>query len=416
MTRRIAQGSAAVAVAFAPLTVLVFQSAAVAETVVQVTTETLVVPLEKVATPTASVSAVHDAGGVVHIAWVGNPGDGSKRAEIRYTRFDTSDKTFTSAIVSDLAIETQAAPSIAVDAAGVTHVVWFARRDRSKGTRPGNYAVYYARRQDDGSFAVSQVSTNSSDPGDRTGGAFHCYVNGRPQVSIAPDGGARVVYLSYSGEETGYDKFLIEARGGPGAWRHRKLFDPEVFGTFSVDSGVTLPARGAPGNHMVWIEISKHVPLFRFERDGDWVGGGFPKYAGLSAIKHVQIESDLTGGVHMFWHSSQREPQREFFCRTRLTGEQPGTVQEIPVQGRVDGNFRPATIDRSTGRFVGFYQAQSGSGTLVIEQASGAFTEQLVTGIGVVYGKRALDVHDGMISLVTAGKGKLFVTYGSLSE
>lgn len=383
------------------------------------TTYTLTTDISTSSVPNASISSIMDSNHSTHIAWVATTPTGE---QVKYGKY-TSGGVFTSTTVSQEFYRVGSL-SIVTDDSNNPHITYIIKRDPNPEytfPRTGNYAVYYAGSTDGGSsFTNEQVSTNVADRNDNSDGLYHCYVNGRPQVGVNASGQVQVLYSSDSNSLNGYANFAILAtRSGANSWSRSQEFDIDSLSNISHDSEFEMLPHPIAGNYLAWIDISNYDPHFLYSNTDTTITG----YSGSFDNKHAQIDIDDSGNVHYFW--LQDATNVVAFHHTILNGNSHGTVDQIDIAKQADGvtlksvtgNLRPATIDPVTGKmYFIYFEGAFGTvdGTFLIEYDPGTQTSQEfeLTGVGVAYGKRSLNVHNGFISFVGGSGGTtLYVTH-----
>jgi len=388
------------------------------------TTYSLNTEISTTTVPNASISSFLDSNHNTHVAWVATTQTGE---QVMYGKY-TSDGVFTSATVSEVFYRVGSL-SIVTDDSDNPHITYFIKRDSNPEytfTRTGNYAVYYAGSTNGGtSFTNEQVSTNVADRTDNSDGIYHSYVNGRPQIGINTGGQVQILYSSDSNTLNSYSNWaIIAVRSGANSWSRTQEFDIDALvGTFSHDSEFEMLPRPTSNNTLAWIDISNYDPQFISNKTNTTISG----YSGSFDNKHAQIDVDDSGNIHYFW--LQDASDTVAFHHTILNGNSYGTVDQIDIATEPDGslksvtgNLRPATVDPVTGKlYLIYYEGIFGSvsGTFLIEYDPATMTSQEfeLTDVGVAYGKRSLNVHNGFISYVGGSSGStLYISHLNASS
>ncbi len=370
-------------------------------------TFTLDTQISTLTTPNASISSILDSNHTTHLAWVADTEDGE---QVMYGQY-TSAGVFTSTTVSQEFYRVGAV-AIVSDDLGNPHITYFIKRDSNPEytfTRSGNYAVYYAGSANGGlSFITEQVSTNVADRTNDSSGIYHSYVNGRPQIAINASAAIVVLYTSES------DDFGIMAtRTGASSWTRTQAFNIDDL-PGNVRNGFEMLPRPTANNYLAWYNTND--PQFISNNVNTTVTG----YSGSSDNKHMQLELDGNGNVHYFWFRNDSDVRA--FYHTILNGNSYGTVTQIDIATKtsgslksVTGNLKPATLDSVTGKYYLLYLEGSFgvSGTFLIEYdpVTQSAQEFELTDVGVPFGKRSLNVHNGLISFVGGASGRLYITH-----
>jgi PKD repeat protein len=358
--------------------------------------------IDNVTTPNAGLAAVLDDNHHTHIAWVKQK-DGLR--SIMYSIYD-GESVETSVVYEGAAKEAPVAPAITLDNSSHPHITFFVERNTDISLNTGNYAVYYACLQN-GIFQIEQVSTNSTDPYKDTDGIYHCYVNGRPQITNK-NGAVVITYLSATGSVTGYDQYVISATRSDGQWQLNQEYNIDEIGNVSPDEDISLPVYSGDRFYQAFIDISDSDPYVCYYDHG-WYSFIISGYTGWSDNEDLHLDLVNNSTHYLSWlHDGD---YKTAFIGVSLSGSQEKT--EYPITNTPGGNFAPSTYDLTTGDFIGFYnESWSSDGYLVTADENNIVKETKITDIGVVYGKRVLNARDGFVSLVTAHEGdkKIYIT------
>lgn len=354
----------------------------------------------------AEVASTLDTNNYTHIAWID---ESNKVSKLKYSVYNNATvTTIEIPVPGALTNELKIAPAIVLDKNQHPHITYFVKRNRDGGIQSGNFAVMYAGDPEgDGSFEVSQVSTNSTNPVDITKNIYNAYVNDRPRILLEGDN-IVVVYLSDASDLTGYDNYFIFARKSGSSWNYSQEFNSDDNNPNGADDGITLGIQSSGKVYFVWSDISTYNPRYAWKNGSSWVPVLIPGYNGsLGATKHTQIEVDIHDVVHYIWFSNKKKK----FCHSILNESSYSTVDEDSTLTYYSTNFYPATVDLVTGKPVYVYY-KNPQYNIIYFTADGKRIEKEITRKGAVYGKRSLNVRNGFISFVTASQTdkKLYIT------
>ena len=279
--------------------------------------------------PNSEVSAYLDNLNRTHIAWLKTIGSNQS---LMYTVYDNLAIT-TVEIPTPSNTERKAAPYLILDANNHPHITYFVKRDPTNSSgNTGNFAVMYAGDPEgDGSFEVSQVSTNPASPTSNLETIYDCYVNGRP--SIALDGTQLIIsYLADASTLTSYDNYMIFATKNGSSWSRSQEYNTDNYGvTFTSPSNdINLPYRMTPSYHNAWLDISNYNPHFNFKTGNSWTNVTVPQYSGYTNIYNTQIDYDNSNNLHFMWFSDDSSR----FYHTNINGASIGPVDEIDIIGK----------------------------------------------------------------------------------
>lgn len=357
--------------------------------------------------PNSEVSSFLDNSNNTHIAWIRSVGNNQY---LMYSVYNNVTMT-TVEIPTPSTTERKTGPYLILDANNHPHITYIVMRDPTNSSyNSGNYAIMYAGDPEgDGTFEISQVSTNPTSPSSNTENIFNCYVNGRP--SIAMDGtNILVSYSSDNSSLTSNDHWIIFAIKNGTSWNRTQEFDSDIYGvTFGGD--ISLPYRMTPNKHNVWLDISNYNPRFNVKNGSTWNNIVQTQYSGYMNIYNTQIDYDDNNNIHFMWFSADSSK----FYHTNINGSSIGTVEGIEIIGKklTAGNFHPATVDIATGKLFMSYQRYNNSSMYIMtKDNSNNVIETEIPLIGNHYGRRCLNVKNNFISLVTASQtnGKIYVT------
>ncbi len=358
--------------------------------------------------PKCEVSSVLDFNHNTHIAWIKTIGTNQY---LMYSLYNNTNVTTTQISTTSIT-ERKSAPSIILDANSKPHIVYFIKRDPTLSGQPsGNYAIMYAGDADgDGTFEVSQVSTNSTTPSDNTDNIFNCYVNGRPNISL--EGNTILVsYIADPSSLNAYNPFIIFARKNGSTWNKTQEYDISSYGVTEplTSSDITLPMILTPDLPNVWLDLSNYNPRYNTKSGGVWTNTAISQYSGFGNISNPQIEAEGNAANFFMWFSRDSS----IFYYKEITSSSIGAVRQfqIPNKKTTTSNFRPATIDLTNGRPLMSYADNSGR-IYIMWEDNGVINEQLIPSVGTYFGKRCLNFNNDFISLVTADEstGKIFIT------
>lgn len=364
-----------------------------------------------IATLNAEVASVLDDNNRTHIAWIDEKDNSSKLMYSVYNNVSVA--TVEIPVPGALTNELKICPSIVLDKNHYPHITYFVKRDRNGGIQTGNYAVMYAGDPEgDGSFEVSQISTNSTVATDNTSNIYNAWVNGRPQIVM--DGDQIVIaYVSASSNLTNYKNYYLFAHKSGSSWVRSQELNASDNNPPTADDGVSLGQRLTVIQYMVWNDISTYNPRYAWKNGGVFSSILIPGYGGgLGAVKHTQLEIDDNNAVHFIWFSNTKKK----FCHTILNSSAFSPIDEDSSLNQYSTNFYPATVDLKTGKPVYAYYKNPQYNVIVFTE-DGKRIETEITQKGVVYGKRSLNVRNGFISFVTASQAnkKIYITtnYGT---
>ncbi|MFW5699973.1 MAG: PKD domain-containing protein, partial [Bacteroidota bacterium] len=356
-----------------------------------------------VSTPKCGLASVLDENNHTHIAWVEKVND---IRSLKYSLFNGVNVT-TATVYEGNLNEGIAAPSITLDDNNSPHIAFFVKRDIDGATRSGNYAVYYSGDTDgDGIFETEQVSTNPESPDDNSNGIYHCYVNGRPQITNI-EGTIKIFYMSQISSLNGWDNHIISAIKSESGWQHQQEYNSDNIANVSPDNATSFAPYSDNRLYHAYIDLSDYDPYISNYNYGwnDFIING---YSGFGDNKDPHIDL-VDGKYYLTWmHNSD---SKKAFVVFQL--ESPWNKTEIPVENSPAGNLFPSTLDIVTGDFVGFYnKSWSDEAYLVTLDESANVVETPLTGIGSAFGKRVLNARNGYISLVTASESysKIYIT------
>lgn len=261
---------------------------------------------------------------------------------------------------------------VAVDANNNPHIAWFLKRDTNEGTASGNFAVMYAVDLDgDGSFDVSQVSTNANDPNLNEDNIFDCYVNGPPYIIFK---GSDVI-VSYISESYPYNVILATKSGS--SWNHEVGF--AIDGENQIGGNYYLPNKFNEFNQTGCILYMNETPSYVSKINGVWqsdsiVGYTFNEYYG--GTEDMKTVIDNNGVTHILWFYAEGDDR---YCHTTLDNTNYSSVEETILLDSKAGNHQLATVDLTTGIPVYFYQeAWSYGGYLITLDGDNNSTETFI--------------------------------------
>jgi hypothetical protein len=334
--------------------------------------------------PKCEVSSVLDFNHNTHIAWIKTIGTNQY---LMYSLYNNTNVTTTQISTTSIT-ERKSAPSIILDANSKPHIVYFIKRDPTLSGQPsGNYAIMYAGDADgDGTFEVSQVSTNSTTPSDNTDNIFNCYVNGRPNIAL--EGNTILVsYMADPSSLNAYNPFIIFARKNGSTWNKTQEYDISSYGVTEplASSDITLPMILTPDLPNVWLDLSNYNPRYNTKSGGVWTNTAISQYSGYLNISNPQIEAEGNGSNYFMWFSRDSS----IFYYKEITNGSAGTIRQfqIPNKKTTTSNFKPATIDLTNGRPLMSYADNSGR-IYIMWEDNGVINEQLIPSVGTYFGKR----------------------------
>ncbi len=358
----------------------------------------------------SEISSALDDNLKTHIAWV---------ETIEGENFLTKEKTFArrlmySVVSGDLSTTTEVynpggrtkivSPNIALDSSGNPHIVFAMLRDTDVSIhRTGNNAVMYAGGTG-GGFEVSQVSTNVADPESRVETEFDAATMSviRPEITLEGD----TVVIGYFTGSVISDQRYVRATKSGSSWDRKVIFDgmPEGGPGNAYGLAMSYPSRGT-----LKYAYGDESPFFY--PDGDTPQPTkieFTTSGTKEIFRHLNVRlTDATLGVtYMSWFGRSTD----LFAVKALPA---GEVRTFAMRQTPGGHHKLSTINPSNGKFVGFYRRSwSNKSYLMIEEEAGSHREIEIEDIGVVMGKRALNVVNGFVSIVTASDKKdiIYVT------
>ena len=364
--------------------------------------------IDNVTTPNAGMAAALDKDHNTHIAWIEQK-DGLR--SVMYSLYDGSGVT-TTKVYQGADKEAPVAPAITL-ANNNPHITFFVERNTDISLNTGNYAVYYAAKNG-GDFHVEQVSTNPTNPEEDTDGIYHCYVNGRPQITNK-NGTIVITYISATGSFNGWDNYLISATKASGTWNLKQEYNIDELANVSPDDDVSLPVYSSDDLYHAFIDMSDYDPFVCYNNDYGWNSFMITGYSESFANDDLHIDYVNQSKYFLSWlHGGD---SKTAFIGINLSGSQETT--EFSITNTPGGNFAPSTYDLTTGDFVGFYnESLSSDAYLVTAGENNTVVETQIPDIGIVYGKRVLNARDGYISLVTARESdeKIYISTSAGNE
>lgn len=368
--------------------------------------------IEDTQTVNAELTSALDEAGNTHIAWFET--DENNRT-LMYSIFDGTAVSTTT--IQSFPNGMPVAPQITLDENDNPHIVFILKRDKDAGRRTGNYAILYAGDGDgNGTFDVSQVSTNPEDPSDDTESEFDSYINGRPTITINSSGQITIYYTTNSYSENGYDNHVARAVYSGESWSRSIMFNADDFveGTFDIDEDFISPPNQGTESYLATIDISDYRPQFFYNSNGEWSKTILSEFAGVFNNKDVRLVKTNSGNTFMLWRNEEEEDQ---FVYTKLSGGNYSEPVIAATKESVSGNLNGYTVDRVTEDVYFYYNRSFSSNSYLLTfDKNEAPYEVTLSEIGAVYGKRSLHANNGYLSLVTASEsdGKIYITYGTL--
>ncbi|WP_323813839.1 hypothetical protein [Cellvibrio sp. NN19] len=373
--------------------------------------------------PNADLTSTFDSQGTTHIAWH----EDSDTGEVLYYASVTEDGVISKRAIPELVAELIKPTDIEVDSSGGVHIVAFAKRQKSGGTRSGNYAVYYAYGGA-GGFSVSQVSANPTDPTLDTDSLYNASVNDRPQIMLNGNN-ATVAFYADANTLTSYDNWLILATNAGSSWSYQRAFNldelGETFGatkTYATNGtgSVKLPQRQLSYNHIALMDISDYRPRFLSGSGANWTEAVMEGPSGYTDARHVQLTLSNSDQYHYAYIFDDDTSAQILY--TTLEAGMAKTLNSVPLNYTTAGNYTPITVDLDhDGHLYSIYRrAFRSEEYLVNVDSNGDKGEVMFDVPGKVLGQQSLQVINGKLSYVTygtdpdTGDGYVYVTHVTL--
>lgn len=365
-------------------------------------------------TPHAAFSSALDSELRTHIAWIGQ--DEDEKTFLKYALYKDG-KFIKNIRVTPLNPEgTKIAPFIAVDGNDTPHIAYIVKRDPSGSTRPGNYAVIYAKPGVGGGFTEVQVSTNANDPNDNTNNLYNAYVNGRPTIFFEDDT-VVVTYYGTASSLNNFDNNLIFARSTGGGWKYSEEMnwdDPSGREPGVATGYDIVNANGQ--THVSWYDISQY--------NVRWAIGSTAAYTekvlegqefnGFSNLNYLTMAKDDSEIVWLYWFSDDMD---KFYW---MNAASAGIYEEVAIPYKTNGgNFMPASVDNEIGDPYFSYMPSIDPGFVIMTvDGLGELRWSYRSEGGRYYGRNCFHVRDGFVSAVTGNdsKDEIYVTTGSFYD
>lgn len=352
-----------------------------------------------------------------HIAWIRD--DGTSR-DVMYSIYDN--KTVRTFVVSDdPSNEIKRYPTLVLDANKRPHLSWFVKRDDSQSCCPsGNYAVMYGGDPEgDGSFTVSQVSTNPLDPTSNTATEYtDAYVNHSPTIFLDASGSVNIAYYSDTYSSISFEQYLVIATKSGSSWNLNEALVMDGINIYSQDYPV-LPKQTGSSIVGIALDISPDDAELFFESGGEFQRVSITNNPDHD-VKHAQTFIDKNDQQHLFYFDDNSTEQKLNIYHYGVSVGTFSFVEKIAMDKYSPSNFTYVAYDEIKDEFVYVYRAFNGEvgaygQRLSYPELFGNRAEMDLSYADAL-GERALNVHNGFISLVTGSlsKDSLYITTNTL--